>query len=186
MEQTINPAASRYSLGAMILHWVIAIAVIANWRIAEAAEHLSKEERGDTMAWHFAIGMAILLLTIARIGWRFMKPPPPLASNLKAWERVLAKVTHEIFYLLLILLPVMGWLGMSGYNTAIDMFGLIWPILPVGFGKDTAHEILEVHGSIGGIMVLLIGLHVLGALKHQFFDRDGNLSRMLPWGTPKA
>ena len=177
--------AKRYSAVAMILHWAIAIGVIVNWQIAERAHELPEAERGAVMYWHFAFGMLILVLTAMRIAWRLFRKPPPMGNHLQPWERALAKITHAIFYVLLIGLPLMGWIGMSGYKYAIDMFGLVWPVLPVGFGEDTGHEILEVHATLGTAMLFLIVLHVLGALKHTFIDKDGNLFRMLPFGTPR-
>lgn len=170
----------------MILHWVIAIAVIANWRIAEAAEKLPEAERGDVMAWHFAIGMSILVATVLRIVWRLVHRPPPLAAHLAAWERAFARTVHAIFYILLIGLPLLGWIGLSGYKLPVDMFGVVWPALPVGFGEKTGHEILEFHATLGGLMILLVGLHILAVIKHLVIDRDGNLWRMLPFGTPKG
>jgi len=179
-------AGNRYSVVAMLLHWAIAIAVIVNWRIAESAENLPDAERGAVMANHFALGMTILVLTLARLVWRLIHKPPPLNPALKAWEAKAAKVMHVTFYVLLIGLPLMGWIGLSGYGFPIDMYGLTWPVLPVGFGEDTGHEVLEVHATLGTVMLVLIALHILGALKHTFIDKDGNLWRMLPFGTPKG
>ncbi|MDD3798928.1 MAG: cytochrome b/b6 domain-containing protein [Novosphingobium sp.] len=187
MESIGTPAGrNRYSFVAMILHWVIAIAVIANWRIAEAAEGLPEAERGAVMGWHFAIGMAILLATVLRILWRLVHRPPPLSAHLAIWERVLARATHGLFYLLLLALPLLGWVGLSGYKAPIDMFGIVWPVLPVGFGEKTGHEILEFHATLGSAMIALVGLHILGVIKHMAIDRDGNLWRMLPFGTPRG
>lgn len=178
---------SRYSWGAMLLHWAIAILVIANWRIAESAEHIADDtERGAVMGWHFAFGMLILLLTVARIVWRLTHRRPPLGSHLKRWEVLLARGVHAVFYILLVALPLMGWIGMSGYKFPIDMFGITWPVLPTGLDEDTGHEILEVHATLGTVMIYLVGLHILGALKHHFWDKDGELWRMLPFGTPRA
>ena len=177
---------TRYSWGAMLLHWVIAILVIANWRIAESAENLPDTERGAVMGWHFAFGMLILLLTVARIVWRLTHKRPPLGGHLKAWERILARTVHSLFYILLIAMPLLGWIGMSGYKFPIDMFGITWPVLPTGLNEDTGHEILEVHATLGSVMVLLIGLHVLGALKHHFWDKDGELWKMLPFGRART
>ena len=177
---------TRYSWGAMLLHWVIAILVIANWRIAESAENLPDAERGAVMGWHFAFGMLILLLTVARIVWRLTHKRPPLGGHLKAWERILARTVHSLFYFLLIAMPLLGWIGMSGYKFPIDMFGITWPVLPTGLNEDTGHEILEVHATLGSVMVLLIGLHVLGALKHHFWDKDGELWKMLPFGRART
>ncbi len=176
---------SRYSSVAILLHWLIAIGVIANWRIAEAAEHLPEAERGAVMGWHFAFGMSILVLTVLRLIWRLIHRPPPLQASLARWEVLLAKSVHGIFYVLLIGLPLGGWIGMSGYGFPVNMFGIVWPVLPVGFGEETGHEILEVHATIGSIMILLVGLHILAVLKHTFYDKTGNIFRMLPFGTAK-
>ena len=177
----------RYSTGAIILHWLIAIAVIVNWRIAGAAEHLQPAEKSALMANHKALGITILILTLLRLAWRFVKTPPPLASTLKPWEVKLAKTVHVIFYVLLIGLPLGGWLGNSFFGQGVNVFGLFTlPALPVGENRGIGGGIFEVHATLGTVMLFLIALHVLGALKHQFMDKDGNLFRMLPFGTSKS
>jgi cytochrome b561 len=179
--------AIRYSTGAILLHWAIAIAVIVNWRIAESAEHLPDAARAAVMANHMALGMTILLLTLLRLAWRLTHKPPPYASSLKPWERGLARIVHAIFYVLLIGLPLGGWLATSYYGVGVDIWGVFTvPRLPVGVNPDLGEGIFEAHAAGGTAMLVLIALHILGALKHQFFDKDGNIWRMLPWGTPKA
>jgi cytochrome b561 len=178
---------SRYSTGAIILHWAIAIAVIVTWRIAESAEHVSEAQESAIMARHMALGMIILLLTVLRLVWRIVHPQPAFPQHFARWERVAARVVHVTFYVLLVGLPLMGWLGSSMEGEAIDVFGAFTiPGLPVAANRGLGHEILEVHGTLGQIMLYLIVLHVLGALKHHFYDRNGELYRMLPFGTPKA
>jgi cytochrome b561 len=189
METTdTTSAAYRYSTGAIILHWIIAIAVIAMWRIAEAAEHAgSKEEAMAVMAHHKALGIVILLLTLARLAWRVIHRPPPLSANLKPWERILAHGTHMLFYVLLVGLPIGGWIASSFYRMGIEVWSVFTlPALPLPKNEDVGHFILEAHAAGGTFLLLLVVLHVAGALKHQFVDRDGNLFRMLPFGTPKA
>lgn len=176
----------RYSTGAIVLHWLIAVAVIVNWRIAEAAEHLPSAEKTEVMANHKALGITILILTLLRLAWRFVKSPPSLASTLKPWEARLAKTVHLTFYVLLIGLPLGGWLGNSFFGQGVSVFGIFTlPALPVGESPDTGEGIFEVHATFGTVMLVLILLHVLGALKHHFLDKDGNLYRMLPFGSAK-
>lgn len=175
---------ARYSKGAMLLHWLIAILVIANWQIAEKAHEGPREQAGAVMYWHIAIGMLILLLTVVRIVWRLTHARPPLGDHLAQWEKLLAKAVHAIFYFLLIGLPLLGWIGVSGEGGKVDMFGIVWPSIG-GLDRKGGHGLLEVHQTLGNIMVWLIGLHVLGALKHHFWDKDGELWRMLPWGKPR-
>ena len=177
----------RYSMGAIVLHWLIAIAVIVNWRIAEAAEHAPEAEAGAIMSNHFALGITILVLTVLRLAWRLVKKPPPLASHLAPWEKALARVTHTAFYVLLIGLPLGGWFAMSSFGRGVPIWGLFdLPALPVPNDPATGEAVFEAHAAGGTIMLVLIALHILGSLKHMFVDKDGNLWRMLPFGTPKA
>ena len=174
---------ARYSKGAMIFHWVIAIAVIANWRLAEAAEHASKADAGWYWSQHKAIGITILLLTLGRLAWRFTHKVPPLPNNYAQWERLLARGTHVLFYVMLIGLPLGGWLASSYVGRSIDMFVLFtWPALDVAENIETGKAIFDLHHTGGEIMIYLIALHILGALKHTFFDKDGGIFRMLPFG----
>lgn len=178
---------SRYSVGAMLLHWAIAIAVIINWRLAETAHELPKAEQAWWMGQHKALGITILALTLLRLVWRLIHPVPPLQASLAKWERTLARSVHMIFYVLLIGLPVGGWLATSYFGKGVDMWGLFTlPALPVGNSPDTGKQIFELHHTGGSIMIYLIGLHVLGVVKHTFWDKAGTLWRMLPFGTPKA
>ena len=174
----------RYSAGAMFFHWVIAIAVIWNWRLAENAHHAAdRTERMAIFADHKALGITILVLTLARLAWRIGHPAPPMPAEMAAWEKAVAKTTHVIFYVLLIGLPVGAWLANSMAGRDIDFFGLFTiPPLPVGENGGLAETIFGIHGTAGGLMIWLIGLHILGALKHTFFDKRGGLSRMLPFG----
>jgi cytochrome b561 len=178
---------TRYSTGAIILHWAIAIAVIVTWRIAESVEHATRAESEVIMANHMALGVIIFALTVARLIWRFTHTQPPFPNDLARWEAVLARIVHFTFYVLLLGLPLMAWIGNSLEGEAIDVFALFTvPALPVSADKRFGHEILEVHGTLGMVMIYLIGLHILGALKHHFFDRNGELYRMLPVGRAKA
>ncbi len=186
---TINTGAagSRYSTGAMIFHWVIAIAVIANWRIAEAAEHAPKADAGAIMLNHKALGITILILTLGRLAWRLTHKVPPISNNHANWEKILARTVHIIFYVLLIGLPIGGWLGVSYFGKGVDVWGIFTlPALPVGEDPAAGKAIFGFHGTGGEIFIYLIALHILGALKHTFFDKDGTLWRMLPFGSPKG
>lgn len=173
----------RYSKGAMLFHWSIAAAVIANWRIAEAAEHAEGAAKGAIFADHKALGILILLLTLGRLAWRWTHPVPSLPSDLAKWEQALARTVHVVFYVLLIALPLGAWIANSLTGRAIDMFGLFTiPPLPVGENAALGGAIFEAHATGGSIFIYLIALHILGALKHTFFDRNGGIFRMLPFG----
>ena len=175
-------SAARYSRGAIAFHWAIALLIIANFLIAWRAEDLPKPEAYGVMAYHKAIGITVLLLTVGRIVWRLTHRPPPLLESLKAWEAALAKVTHALFYILMIAVPVAGWGLHSAYGAKpVSLFGVIdFPALPVGQDKATAGLFHELHEIFATLMLALFVLHVLAALKHQFIDRDGTLRRITP------
>ena len=177
-------AGSKYSLVAMTFHWVIAIGVIWNWRIAEAAEHAAtREEAGLIMADHKALGITILALTLGRLAWRLVHKVPPLPESYAGWEKAFARITHVIFYVLLVGLPIGGWLANSYFGNAIDWFGMFSiPALPVGENPEVGKAIFGLHETGGKFMLILIALHVLGALKHTFLDKEGGITRMLPFG----
>ena len=171
----------------MLLHWAIAILVIVNWRIAENAEHLPREEAGAVMANHFSVGVTILVLVLLRLAWRLLHPPPPLAAHLQPWERILAKTTHTLFYVLLIVMPIAGWIAMSSFGRGVSVWGLFeLPPLPVSENMARGEAIFGAHAVAGTILLALVVIHILGSLKHTLIDRDGNLFRMLPFGTPGA
>ncbi len=176
-------AASRYSRGAMVFHWTIAVLILLNVVGAFVAEDLPKAEAAQLMGNHKAMGITILILSIGRLVWRFAKPVPPLSTGLKAWEVGLAKVTHALFYVLMIAIPVSGWIMHSAGSggKAISFFGLFsYPGLPLAQDRATAGVFHDVHEVMAFAMLALLALHVAGALKHQFIDRDGSIWRMLP------
>lgn len=180
---SIDPARRRYSGVAMAFHWAIAILVIMNWQIAERAHQFDGPLRGEIMGYHKAWGMLILALTLGRLGWRLAHPVPPMPAHYANWERMLARTVHVIFYVLLIGLPLGGWLASSFAGRPVDFFGLFTiPSLPVGKNDGTAKAIFELHETGGMFLIYLAGLHLLGVVKHLVVDRDGELFRMLPFG----
>lgn len=171
----------RYSSGAIILHWVIAILIGLNYIGAWESEDLAGAEKAYAMAGHKAFGVAILTLTVLRIIWRITHRPPPLSPTLKTWEAGLAKAVHSLFYIVMVSVPLMG-LALHVTATGgkpLEFLGLFTiPGLPFAQDKAAAGVFHEAHEVFATVMLGLIVLHVLAALKHQFVDRDGELRRM--------
>lgn len=180
---TNTRSASRYSRGAMVFHWMIAILISFNFAAAFVAEDLPKSEAIQVMGNHKAIGITILILSIGRLLWRYAKPVPPLSAGLKAWEVVLAKITHNLFYFLMIAIPASGWIMHSAFSAGkpISFFGLFfYPGLPMVQDKPTGELFKEFHEVMAFAMLALLALHIIGALKHKFVDHGGSIWRMLP------
>lgn len=180
---------ARYSRVARLIHWITAALILANISLAWRMENPPGPAAYAVFQLHKSIGITVLLLTVLRIVWRLAHPAPPLSPTLARWERALAHLVHFSFYLLLLGLPLSGWLlvSTSPRRIATWLFGAVpWPHLPideavapaVNAGAHLAHALL------GYLAYLLIALHLAGALKHHFLDRDGELRRMLPGRTP--
>jgi cytochrome b561 len=83
--------------------------------------------------------------------------------------------------------PLAGWVAMSSFARGVPVWGLFeLPPLPISENVDRGRAIFELHGVAGMVLLGLVVIHVLGTLKHTLIDKDGNLFRMLPFGTPKA
>ena len=185
---------------AITLHWVIAAAILLNlgiglWMVW--AIDSSELQAGAVSAFqlHKSIGLAVLVLSLIRLAWRLLYPPPPLPVAARGWERALAAITHWLFYGLMIGLPLSGWLyvsaqwrGAAPFNIPTLWFGLFEVPHLFGLGDSSAalrQQVaaisLNVHGAMVLALILLLVLHVAAALKHHFLQRDGILARMLPW-----
>ena len=171
---------SSYSNMAITLHWLIAVLVIGNIAGALYAEGLEGEARGAIMGLHKSIGITVLALTVWRLVLRLRENFVPLPGHMKGWEIVAARASHIGFYVLLLGLPLSGWAFASTAERPLVWFGLFeLPFSPLDkAGRGVFHD---VHKVAGILALVLVVLHILGALKHQFLDRDEILGRMLPF-----
>lgn len=173
---------NRYSTVSLTLHWLTAALIVGQIVLISIAEEASRSERGFWMMLHKSGGMTILVLTLARIGWRMMNPAIPLPATTPKWQRLFARATHVLFYALLLALPLTGWLAGSASGRGFEYYGLFdFPLLPVRGGREAAKALMGVHEALPKLLYVLLFLHVAGALKHQFIDRDNVLHRMIPF-----
>lgn len=177
--QPASAAERRYGQVSIWLHWTIAVAIVVQvclgWYMNEVLpDHSAAQAQIRTI--HISLGLTILLVVLVRIGVRLTHPAPPLPASMPAWERLFARATHALFYLLLLALPLTGWTIVSLGKVPIHFWGLPWPHLP-GLGalfgspapKPVREEIAHIHVFILiWIVVINLALHVAGALRHQF------------------
>ncbi len=173
---------TKYSKVAILFHWLIAILVIANFVLASIAEDLPREAQGALMAPHKALGVSILFLSVLRLFWRIGHKPPPLPESIAGWQAGLGKFVHLLFYFLIIAVPLSGWLMASAHPKAppVDFFGMFDVTMPVGKDEGLAGIGHEVHEILTKPLFILILLHILGAIKHQFADKLPFIQRMWP------
>lgn len=183
------PERRRYTIGAMALHWLIAAFILANLLVGWRMIFLKGMAQFELFQLHKSIGITVLLLSIARLAWRLVSPPPPLPEAMRPWERGVAHAVHWAFYGIMIFMPLTGWVlvSVSPYNLPTLLWRVIpWPHLfwlhdlPMDGRKAVEAATGRVHLSLAIGSVLLIVLHLAAALKHQIVDRDGLLGRMVP------
>lgn len=173
--------ASGYGTLARGLHWLSALIVAGLWIVGTMMVDLTDLTlKFSLYQWHKSFGFVVLALTVARLVWRHLDPRPP-APPMPAWQRRAAAVSHALLYLLLIVIPVSGFLMVSTAPIAIPtvLFGVL-PV-PHPLGPDEALFALfrQVHESLTTLLLVLVALHVAAALKHHLIDRDAILRRML-------
>jgi cytochrome b561 len=179
----------RYSKPAITLHWLIAICMVVNVALAWIWPLLPDETVRPAIDWHKSIGILVLGLAIMRLLWRVGHRPPPYPSSLQRWEIGLSKVTHVLLYVVMFGLPLTGWIMDSAWKDAathpmIFMNMFEWPRIGFIMAMDPATKKLihegfgETHEILAKLLYGLFVLHVAGALKHQFIDRERELQRM--------
>jgi cytochrome b561 len=169
-----SPTAERYNVVSIGLHWLMLALLAAVYLMAE----LQEGEGADTFAaWHSSLGLSVFVLVWLRIAARLIWGAP--AEVEQGWRNVLSKVTHGALYVLMIGMPVVGWLMLSAEGDAIWFFGLHLPPL-VAANHGLAETLEEIHEAGGTIGYALVGLHAAAALFHHYVLRDGLMSRMLP------
>lgn len=182
---------SGYSKVAITLHWLIALMIVGNviivlWAGALEGEAASRALRGTIMGAHKSVGLTVLGLSLVRLFWRLTHGFPRLPEHMATWEITLARANHLAFYALMIVVPLAGWIMVSPGSRPLVWFGLFdVPKLPVVKGSLLAGAAHEAHEILAFAMVGLLVLHIAGALKHHFIDRDDVLARMLPLVRPR-
>ncbi|HEV2219120.1 MAG TPA: cytochrome b [Casimicrobiaceae bacterium] len=180
--RTVTGVAQRYGATAIALHWLTAILIVVNLALGLSMVPLAISPRKlQWYVWHKAIGITVLLLTGLRLSWRMIRPPPPPVA-MPAWQRRGAAVAHASLYVLLVAVPVSGWLYSSATGVQVVYLGAIPLPNLVPRDRVLGDALKLVHVALNSVMFLLVCIHVAAALKHHYVDRDATLQRMLPLG----
>jgi cytochrome b561 len=175
-------APDRYTRTAVALHWLMAAALAGLFAVGLYMTGLKlSPQKLQIYSWHKWAGVAVFLLALARLAWRIGHRPPPAPATMPRWQRVAAEGTHHLLYLLMLAIPLSGWLMSSAKGFQTVWFGVL--PLPDLLAKDKAlGDLLAlVHKSLNFTLAALVLAHAGAALKHHFVDRDGVLARMLPF-----
>lgn len=169
---------ARYTRTAVLLHWLVAAVVLAQFSWGWLMQEISKSPpglRADAFNVHKSIGLCLLVLMLIRLGWRIGHRPPPLPA-MPAWQARLARMTHVALYAALIVMPLAGYLGSVWSGYPVKWFGVTLP----AWGRSVPalkDAMSALHYTTSWVLLTLVALHVAGALYHAL-RRDGILRRM--------
>jgi cytochrome b561 len=155
---------SAWGAPAKLLHWLIAVLILVqfalgwaavSWRLSPTKLHL--------FVWHKSLGIVILLLVLVRLVWRLLNLTPTLPREMPAWERGAARLSHGLLYVLMIALPLSGWITQSAAGVPFRIFWRIPLPALVAPDKHLAAHGASLHFSLGLVFTALIVLHIAAA-----------------------
>ncbi len=169
-----HPAALR------LIHWLMALFVFVQAGLGMAMPEGGEADQQATglLVWHVAVGLGLLVTAVVRVLVRLSADVPALPAGLPRWQRAAARINHVLLYVLMFVVPVLGYLAASGDATVLSALGLPRPLEA---GPELHDALREWHGSLAFTLLALVLLHAAAALKHRFLDdpRNDVLRRMV-------
>ncbi|MER2623512.1 MAG: cytochrome b [Accumulibacter sp.] len=174
--------ATRYTPTAIFIHWLMALLLIGLFSVGLYMSDLPlSPQKLKIYSWHKWAGVTAFVLVLVRLAWRVGHPPPALPAAMPSWQKTAAHGLHHLLYLLMIAIPLSGWLMSSAKGFQTVYFGIL--PLPDLLQKDKElGELLEsMHTALNFTLAALVLAHIGAAVKHHLLDRDDVLARMLPF-----
>lgn len=168
-----------YSVFSRWVHWLTLALFVGLFALAWSIDDLPPTIRTSALQLHKSFGITVLGLTLLRLIWRFAAGVPDVPDDLPVWQKLAARATQYALYLLLLAQPTVGWLWSSAGTKPINFFFLVQLPWLIGPDKDLARSLGHLHGLIGNLLLILIGLHAAAALYHHFVRKDRVLLAML-------
>jgi cytochrome b561 len=173
-----------YTSTAKWFHWLIVLLVGLELVIAVLMPDVHRNTTPDMlMNLHFSFGITIIIVMILRVLWRLTHRAPPLPAGTSRGQALAAQLMHFALYALLFVIPFAGWVWANALGFTVTLFGLVSMPALVPKGSSLLHIASRTHAFLAGTIVILIGLHVLAALWHWYYEKDDVLERMLPTDT---
>jgi cytochrome b561 len=175
--------AGQYGAIAKLFHWVTLSLMLVALPLGFVIQHVKDASKMGFYALHESVGLTILFVALARLAWRWFSPPPSQPNDNPKLLRTASTAVHQSLYGMLILQPIFGFMATNAWG--FPMRGATAYLGFIEFPKfmeawESLAKILSLLHSIGGwLLVVLIMLHVGGALFHHAVRRDGTLMRMI-------
>jgi cytochrome b561 len=170
-----------YPATSKLLHWLVAACVLTTAPVAIAMTNVGKGPTQDFLYnLHKSLGVLILLLMMLRLINRLAVGAPVAEPGIEPWQTSASSIVHSALYVLLLAMPIVGYIANSAYGAATPFFGLFNLPAAVGQNEALAKQLFAVHRWVGWLVIVLVLLHVSAALYHHFARHDTVLRRMLP------
>ena len=169
----------RYTTPAIVLHWLVALLIVAGFPLGLYMVDLPlSPDKLKLYSYHKWIGVTVLLLVAVRLGWRLTHTPPPLPAGIAAWQRHASAIVHGLLYVLMVAIPLSGWLMSSAKGFQTVWFGVLPLPDLVDKNRELGELLAEVHKFLNFTLLALVVMHVGAALQHHFIERQPFLQRM--------
>ena len=162
-----------------IIHYILMFSVLGMLLVGAIMGDLPKSISGQVYVIHKLCGLAVLTLMVIFALWSLSNPKPGYPNDMPIWQQHLAKTTQALLYISLILMPISGWVMSTAAGKAPHLFGVSLPMPGIPQVRDIARTASNLHEIIAWTITGLLLLHVTGALKHYFLDKNNLLQRML-------
>ena len=178
--------APRYHSASITLHWFMLVLLVVVYCLMEFRDIYPRgsEPREMMKTWHYMLGLSVCALVLVRLALRAAFKAPPISPTPPAWQTGLSHALHAALYLLMIGMPLGGWLILSAEGSNIPFFGLELPPL-VAPNEALAESIEEIHETGSKVGYGLIVIHTIAGLAHHYLMRDNTLQRMSPFPAEK-
>lgn len=170
---------STYGSVSKFFHWLIFLLLLFMVTFGYLLSSVPKDYQPVAYNIHKLTGLTILVLMVLRALWALSNPKPALPLDAKPWEHVAEHTVHLLLYLVVIAMPLAGWIGAvaGGRPPHIGSFNIE---LPISESKALSHAAFEMHGTLAIMLIVLFSIHVLAALYHHFIRKDDILRRIMP------
>jgi cytochrome b561 len=178
---TYGTRTDHYPATSKLLHWLVAICVLTTAPVAIAMTRVGKGPTQDMLYnFHKSLGVLILVLMLLRLINRLAVGAPIADPGIVPWQKTVSSVVHTSLYVLLLAMPVVGYIANSAYGASTPFFGLFNLPMIVEKNDELATQLFAIHRWVGRLVILIVLVHVGAALYHYFVLRDDVLKRMLP------
>jgi cytochrome b561 len=178
---TYGTRTDHYPATSKLLHWLVAACVLMTAPVAIAMTRIDKGPTQDALYnFHKSLGVLILVLMGLRLINRLAVGALAPEAEIAPWQKTVSSTVHTSLYVLLLAMPVVGYIANSAYGASTPFFGMFELPAIVGRNEALATQLFTLHRWVGWFVVLLVLTHISAALYHHLIRRDAVLKRMLP------